>query len=492
MPAKGALMSIDASAFGPQSFKTQISFMETITAVDWAVFIGCIILTGLSVIFGQRLKWRNASKDINEEESFLDLLIMGRQLTLPLFVASLVATWYGGIFGVTQIAFESGIFNFLTQGVFWYLTYIIFAVFLVRKIRNFKSVSLPGLVGEMFGPNSKKVASIFNFFNCVPVAYVLSMGLFFQALFGGDLTFNMLIGLSIVFAYSFLGGFRADVFSDFVQFFIMCSSVAIVALLSYSHFGGLEFLKASLPSSHFEWMGGHSLSQTLVWGLIALATLVDPNFYQRCFAARSEKIAKVGILASTLIWIGFDICTTAGGLYARAVIPQTESGLSYMTYSLQLLPPGMRGFFLAGIFATIASTLDSFLLIASTSLSFDLFSKSGRAGKFWNHISLIGVSLLSLILASHFNGSIKSIWKTFGSYAAACLLLPVMLGYIFPRKISDFQFCAASLAGALCVSIWRLSERRGFWADVDEIYIGILATGLVLAVTAFKPKHHTT
>ena len=90
---------------------------------------------------------------------------MGRQLTLPLFVATLVATWYGGIFGVTQIAFEKGIYNFITQGVFWYFTYIIFALFMVTKIRKFHAVTLPEMMGRLFGPKSEKLSAIFNFFN---------------------------------------------------------------------------------------------------------------------------------------------------------------------------------------------------------------------------------------------------------------------------------------------------------------------------------------
>ena len=50
---------------------------------------------------------------------------MGRKLTLPLFIATLVATWYGGIFGVAQIAFENGIYNFVTQGFFWYISRVL-------------------------------------------------------------------------------------------------------------------------------------------------------------------------------------------------------------------------------------------------------------------------------------------------------------------------------------------------------------------------------
>ena len=65
---------------------------------------------------------------------------MGRSLTLPLFVGTLVATWYGGIFGVTEIAYKQGIFNFITQGFFWYIAYILFAFFLVERIQTYQAV----------------------------------------------------------------------------------------------------------------------------------------------------------------------------------------------------------------------------------------------------------------------------------------------------------------------------------------------------------------
>ena len=86
-----------------------------ITTIDWIVFLAVLLLTLASVLYGQSLKNKLSEK---EKESPLELLLMGRRLTLPLFVATLVATWYGGIFGVTALTFEKGIYNFLTQGVF--------------------------------------------------------------------------------------------------------------------------------------------------------------------------------------------------------------------------------------------------------------------------------------------------------------------------------------------------------------------------------------
>jgi hypothetical protein len=66
---------------------------------------------------------------------------------------------------VSQIAFNNGIYSFVTQGFFWYLSYIIFALFITKKIKKFDAMTLPDLVGQMFGPLSQKLSALFNFIN---------------------------------------------------------------------------------------------------------------------------------------------------------------------------------------------------------------------------------------------------------------------------------------------------------------------------------------
>lgn len=466
------------------SLKSKIIFSETLTTIDWIIFSLVLLVTIGSVIYGQ-LKKKNTS---DEEANFMDLLLMGRQLTLPLFIATLVATWYGGIFGVTKIAFESGIYNFVTQGFFWYIAYIIFAFFVINRIDGYNAVTLPDLIGKMFGPKSAKLSAIFNFFNVLPIAYTISLGLFGQLLFGGELWSNMLIGVFIVIGYSMMGGFRAVVYSDLIQFFVMCLGVLLILVISVDTFGGISFLQAKLPDNHFNVTGGYPIATTLVWGFIALSTLVDPNFYQRCFAAKSPRVAKKGILISTFIWFCFDICTTLGAMYARAVIPEADSTNAYLTYALQILPSGVRGFVLAGILATILSTLDSYLFLAGTTVSYDLVPEKHKGKPILHHIGVASVGLLSIVMAIMFEGNIKTVWKTLGSYSAACLLLPVTYGYLFPGKISDKQFIFACLIGVIGTSYWRNAEHTGFFANIDELYAGILCTTLALLVSRIIPQ----
>ncbi len=462
-----------------------LNYSSILTSLDWIVFFAILIATFISVWIGHWLKKRTDQKYQQQaaEESIgmLELLLMGRQLTLPLFVATLVATWYGGIFGVTKIAFEQGIFNFVTQGVFWYVAYLLFAFFIVDKVKNYHAVTLPDLMNKMFGKKAAALSAIFNFFNVLPIAYVISLGLFLQLFISAPLWMCMLGGVIVVMTYTLYGGFRAIVFSDLFQFFVMCSAVLIVLIVSVITFGGPAFLMSNLPPAHFSLTGGETIATTMVWGFIALSTLVDPNFYQRVFAAKSTKVAKKGIMVSTIIWICFDICTTGGAMYARAVLPEADSGNAYLIYALQILPDGMRGFFLAGILATILSTIDSYMFIAGTTLSYDMMPKKWRGKISLHHLGVISVGFLAVLMGSIFDGNIKMVWKTLGSYSASCMLLPVVYGYIFPKRITDGQFIFSSILGIIAVTYWKNASHHGFWQNVDELYIGVMATSLGLA-----------
>ena len=359
------------------NFDPALEVANSIVPLDWLVFAVIIGITLGAVVLGEYRK-RTTLANVDEETRLLDILLMGRRLTLPMFIATLVATWYGGIFGVTEMAFEYGIYNFVTQGVFWYAAYIIFALFIVHRVRRYQAVTLPDLVSRMFGPKSGRLSAVFNLFNVLPIAYVISVGLLLQILFGGPLWLTMSIGVVFVLMYAMWGGLRAVVFSDIVQFFVMCFAVLLVVILSVTQFGGLSFLREQLPETHFSITGGQSWGTLVVWGIVALSTLVDPNFYQRCFAADSTRTAKAGILLSTVVWFFVDICTTLGGMYAFALIPEAASGHAYLIYAVQLLPDGWRGFMLAGVAATILSTLDSYLFLAGTTVSYDLVPKRFR------------------------------------------------------------------------------------------------------------------
>lgn len=457
-----------------------MNFLKSFNLLDYSILALVILLTFLSVFIGNRLKKR--SKKETESESFLDLILMGRSLTTPMFVATLVATWYGGIFGTAQIAFESGIYNFVTQGVFWYISYIVFAFFILKRIDTDSPKTLAELIGNMFGPKSQKLSAVFNILNLVPVVYTISLSLLIQMILNTTLIEGSLIGMIIVLAYSLFGGFRAVVFSDIIQFFVMISAVILVAIYSFSTFGIAPL--NNLPSSYFSLTGNYSILETLSWGIIAVSTLVDPNFYQRAFAAKNKVVAKKGILISTCFWIVFDLSLTFGAMYARSINPEANSDYAYFQYAFDLLPHGLKGFFLAGIMATVLSTLDSYLFLCGSTFSVDLFKSTKKR---YYYFGILLISTLSIILASAFDGNIKSVWKALGSISSSALLIPVMFGIFYPKKIKDNQFIMTSLSAAIVTIFWRLSGFK-YQYNLDELYVGCSASILFLSFFAISNK----
>jgi SSS family solute:Na+ symporter len=461
------------------------SLIQYLNFYDWVVFVAVLFATFLSVLWGQRLKNRLPEK---EQLSTVELLLMGRSLTLPVFIATLVATWYGGIFGVTALAYEKGIYNLLTQGIFWYTSYLIFAFFLVSKIRHYNVLTIPEIAEKLFGTKAGKLTAALNFLNLLPIAYTISLGLFLRSLLGGTLFFNTLIGLSLVTGWSLWGGFRAVVFSDIVQFFFMILSVFLVVVFAWNQYGSPLTLVGKLPATHFDWSGGESLGTVFVWGFIALSTLVDPNFYQRVLAADSEKTAKRGIIISTFIWFLFDCCTTLGALYARAVLPQVRAEDAYLQFSIQLVPNGLRGLILSGILAIILSTLDSYLFNAATCVSYDFFRLKEKFQHWHHHVALISVSVISLLFGMHFEGNVVEVWKTMGSFSAACLLFPLLVAQWRPGLISEKRFCWAVSFGCLGIVSWKVFNKFLHFSTLDEFYIGLLLTTVPLLPSLIRKE----
>lgn len=452
-------------------FETHIDPLQLLQWQDWLAFAATVVLTVLAVYWGQKFRKK---QELSQKLSALDYLIMGRQLTLPLFVPTLVATWYGGVLGVTQIAFEQGIYNFVTQGMFWYISYLLFALLMVRRIRTFNAITLPQLINRLFGPKSARFAVFLLFTKVLPITYVMSLGFLLQFLFGIPYKLATAIGLGFVVLYSLWGGFRAVVFSDLVQFIAMCAGIACVVVCSVVQFGGYAFLQSNLPASYFTMTGQMSWSQTLVWLFIAgSTTFLNPAFYQRCFAAVDDRVATRGILLAIIVWMAIDICTTLGGMYARAVVPEADSGQAYLIYSFQILPIGLKGLFLGALLAMILSTLDSFLFIASATLSFDVGRLWMRKQNLSHRTTLLLTAALTLVVVWYFGGHFESSWRFFKSCFSACLLCPLLYGYFFPDKASDDQFVFASFSAFGVMLIWGLTP-LGQWFEVDAFYVGVI------------------
>ena len=112
--------------------------------------------------------------------------------------------------------------------------------------------------------------------------------------------------------------------------------------------------------------------------------------------------------------------------------------------------------------------MDSYLFIAGNTLSYDLSPKRFYK-KIHHSLSLVFVGLLSIFLATVFDGNIKSVWKTLGSYSAGALLIPVIHGFFARKRLSERSFLGIVITASISISIWRFLPEQWFSFKIDDL-----------------------
>lgn len=419
-----------------------------------------------------------------------EYLVMGRRLSLPSFVMTLVSTWYGGVLGVGEYSYRYGLSNWLVFGVPYYVGAALFAIFIAKRARASRLYSLPDQLESAYGRAAALLGAVVIQFLSSPAPYVLMVGILAQLIFGGPLWISVVGGTVLSTAYSFRGGLRSVVRADNVQFVLMYLGFLVALPLLVARYGGLEFLTANLPHTHFVWHGGNAPQYVFVWYLIALQTLVEPTFYQRAFAAQDEKTAVRGVWISIGFWVLFDFLTTFTGLYARALLPNLANPVaSYPELAIQLLPPVVRGLFYLGLFATVMSTVDGYTFIGGVNFGRDLLwrwrreADESRVNRYVQ-VGFVITAAVSVALALFFRSAVD-LWHDVGSVGVSALLIPLVTSYRESWRTRPGHAVAAMAAGGGISLAWLLVARvgdGGYPLSVEPIYPGLAAAALLWAV----------
>ncbi|MCB2212028.1 sodium:solute symporter family protein [bacterium] len=420
-----------------------------------------------------------------ERSSAEEFLLAGRRLTGPAFVATLVSTWYGSILAVGEYSYLYGISNWLVFGVPYYIAALLFAFFLAGRARRSRFLSIPDQLEAAYGKPVAITGTIIVFLITVPAAYILMLGELLQWFLGGSLLVWMIAGSAFSLLYVLHGGFRNVIRTDLPQFVLMYVGFILLIVIAASQYGGWDFLKANLPEASLSPTGGLGLPAILVWYFIALQTLIEPTFYQRCYAARSEKVARRGLLVSVAFWLVFDFLTTFSGLYARAILGgDAEPMLSYPLLAEQLLPVGLLGIFFVALVSVVLSTVDSYMLLAGQTLGHDLWKRvrSGVSDTVTpTRAGLVVASVVAISIAT-WKQSAVVIFHDLGSIATSALLLPMVAALYRKIPLPRGRVLLSMLISGGATAIWSSfgSYGSGYPMEIHPIYVGLGLSILIL------------
>lgn len=485
------------------------------------------VIIGIGLFYVKRA---NAST----ENYFLGGRSLGPFVTAMSAEASDMSGWL--LMGLPGVAYWFGLsdafWTALGLGVGTYVNWLIVA----KRLRIYShiandSITIPDFISNRFKETGKKplmlVSSFFIilFFTVYASSCFVTVGKLFTELFGFRYEWMMLFGAIFVVAYTFLGGFLAESVSDFLQSIIMILALVILVSLGTAAAGGVDAVIENAKSipGFFEFFGisqpvteaGTQLVQnnapvfgdaapyslltilsTLSWGLGYFGV---PQVLLRFMAIRDASEIKISRRAAT-VWVFISLFAAVFiGIIGRALFPTrllTASAAEniFIVMAEGLLPAFFAGIVMAGILAATISSSDSYLLIASSAISKNIYEgilKRDASEKEVMRVARIGLLLIAIVaalLALDSNSIIFRIvsfaWAGFGATFG-----PIILFSLFWREFTETGAIAGMITGGITVVVWnRLLKPMGGVLGIYELLPAFLLSCIAIVIFSKMSK----
>ena len=393
------------------------------------------------------------------------------------------------------------------------------------------SLTLPEYFENRFRDKSRvlRMASavfIIIFFTVYSASAFVSGGKLFSTVFGIDYQVALLIGVLIILAYTFLGGFLAVCWTDFVQGLLMLVAILAVPILACMAVGGVsevgEALNGVSPTflDPLKETNGQNTSfisiiSQLAW---ALGYFGMPHILVRFMAIKDQRSVKKSRIIA-IVWVIISLtCAVFVGIIGRAFVTglydpangvADQESIFIRTIQKLFIEPGafvpvaiIGGLFLCGILAAIMSTADSQLLVTASSLSSDIYKvaidkKASDKKLLWvSRIAVLAVAVVAYFIARDPKSSIMDLvsnaWSGFGSTFG-----PLVLFSLFWKKTTRSGALAGMIGGGLTVIIWDYIPMMpgadglvnlGVGTGLYSIIPGFLISSLLIVVFSLVGK----
>ncbi|SOD12551.1 sodium/proline symporter [Fibrobacter sp. UWB16] len=387
----------------------------------------------------------------------------------------------------------------------------------LRKYSHFcgDSITLPDFFSNRFRDNKgiiRVIASIFilAFFLFYTVSGFVASAKLFSTIFGMDYTTGLILGAIVVVSYTFMGGFFAVCWTDFIQASMMLIAVLVIPLMIMSGSGGfastMDAVNAQNPylmslftnATTGKSIGLIALISSLSWGLGYFGM---PHILVRFMSIKNaEEIKDSRRIAMT--WV--IICLAAvvmiallGRYYVTAHgITVDDPERIFMILCQALCHPAIAAILMAAILAAIMSTADSQLLVSASAFSNDLYkhlfrkNASNKEVMWVSRGVVVVITLIAVIVAMQGAPSADGVkhgksfldvvmslvsfaWGGFGATFG-----PIMLLALFWKRTTLPAAVAGMLVGGLTTFIWKF-YLSGFSAEIFQIYE--LVPGFILS-----------
>lgn len=429
-----------------------------------------------------------------------DFHLCGRSLGRLPAALSLAATEFSGsgLIGGAGLAYAIGV-----SGSFWNLTavpaWIVVGFTATVALRKLSLSTIPGFLGDRYGMPARRLVALLQTLEGIvfTAVQIQVSAISLHALFGMDRTLAACLVTAVFVAYTAMGGLWAVVWTDVLQYVILMTGILIGLPLALGKVGGIGALQQALPATHFDW--GHlGIMEPLAWmALCVYSYSTDQTYMQRVFASSDARVARFAYVFTGFNYLVFGLCVMGMGMVARVLLPGLENQDEALpTLIRDVLPHGLRSFFLTAILATTMSTASAWLAASSSLVVQDIYEplRGRKLGEKpllrASRLVTIAVAAGSLVIALTAPGVVNAV--VFSTLVApAAVFGPLMLGLYWKRidrKAGFWSLLTGALAGVVS-QVWLYGPQAGLLGAIHPLFFGP-AAGLIvlLGLTFLRPR----
>lgn len=363
--------------------------------------------------------------------------------------------------------------------------------------------TIPEYFANRFGNNrllrTVSAAVTLFFFTLYVVAGLSGGAVVFEKTFNISYESALFVGSIAIISYTFLGGYLAVSWTDFFQGMMMAASMLVVSLTLYFLFGGAQGTYQAANLGSLSWA---NFKPELGWGLGLLSLsgwcigyLGQPHVLVRFMSVRraadiktSRRIAMIWSTVTMLSALGVGFL---GAVYFKdSPLPNGEAVL--IALSQALFNPFVAGLVIAGILAAIMSTIDSQLLVCSTTFSEDIYrtyirkNASDKEILTVSRLSVLVISVMGIYMAYNHRDStlLSMVAYAWGGFGAA--FGPVILLSLFWPRMTGAGAIAGMITGAVVVVVWK--QLKGGVFEMFEVVPGFAAALLAIVAVSLLTK----
>lgn len=456
----------------------------------------------------------------NKSSSLSDYILGGRSLnpyvTALSAQASDMSSWLlMGLPGAILVAGLGEIWIGIGLGIGSYLSWLLIA----KRLRVYTEVSKNSLTLSSFFSNRFRddkgylrdlsAIIILVFFTVYVASGFVGAAEVFHIIFD-EVSRNVaiIIAAVVIVTYTFLGGFKAVCWTDFLQGMLMVIALVIVPIAAISELGGWGGVTdiwdnvTSLDVAHFtdilydggEKIGIITLVSLLAWGFGYFGM---PHVIIRYTAIKDPNELKVARRVAT-VWLVICLVSAALiGLVGRAWIDSGSGSLLngnsetiFIAMAGGLFATVIAGVIYSAILAAVMSTADSQLLVASSAVSNDLYQRFAKEGHalsdnklMWLSRAVVAIiAVIAALLALSGNNSIMELvsyaWAGFGAAFG-----PLVICALFWKRTNAKGALAGMLVGFVTIIFWNTCMVSG--GIIGNGSLMIVDTGLYELVPGF-------